>query len=137
MTDRLKRARLLQTVLALAIAIFGVSLALAQDSDCAECHADAAFTSTAHPDLVCADCHTNVTAEHKDADLEPLTDDMSCGECHGSVQRAIKRSAHGEGNAACGDCHGAPHEIHEEDLPDDVGDMDDLALPDDVGGQLL
>ena len=113
MTDRLDRARLLQTILALAIASFSVSEALGQESDCAECHEDVAFTSTAHPDLVCSDCHTNVTAGHKGADLEPLTEDMSCGECHGSVQRAIKRSAHGKGNATCIECHGAPHEIHQ------------------------
>jgi cytochrome b subunit of formate dehydrogenase len=113
MTDRPDRVRLLLAISALAISFFGGAQALAQDSECAECHGEVAFTSAAHPDLVCADCHTNVTAEHEGADLEPLTDDMSCGECHGSVQRAINRSTHGKGNTACGDCHGAPHEIHE------------------------
>jgi len=88
------------------------STALAQENDCAECHEDVNFSSAAHPDLLCADCHTNVTAEHAADDLEPLTDAESCAECHGQVQRAIGRSAHG-GEAGCNDCHGAPHEIHE------------------------
>ena len=86
--------------------------ATAQDIDCAECHEDVSYTSTAHPDVTCVECHTNVTVEHEDADLEPLTDAESCGECHGGIQRTVGRSAH-KGEAGCNDCHGAPHEIHE------------------------
>jgi cytochrome b subunit of formate dehydrogenase len=114
MTNGSTRARLIQTILALAILPFGASLAVAADNTCSgDCHAhdDVVHSSTAHPDLACSECHTNVPAEHEGEDLEPLTDDMSCNECHGKVQRAIKRSAHG-GEAACGDCHGAPHEIN-------------------------
>ncbi|MBT8087427.1 MAG: hypothetical protein KJO46_05300, partial [Gammaproteobacteria bacterium] len=103
--------RLLITAAALAISVSVSPSALAQDDNCGDCHAGVEFSSTAHPDLVCADCHTNVTAEHEGEDLEPLTDDMSCNECHSRVQRTVKRSIHG-GEAACGDCHGAPHEIH-------------------------
>ena len=113
MTNGATRARLLQTMLALAFLPF-VAAALAADNTCSgDCHAhdDVMYSSSAHPDVTCAECHTNVTADHKDKDLEPLTDDMSCNECHGRVQRAINRSTHG-GEAACGDCHGAPHEIH-------------------------
>ena len=111
MTHTLGRRRLLQAIPALAILVLGSAAALAQEGNCGDCHEDVVFSSTAHPDLVCSDCHTNVTAEHEGADLEPLTDDMSCNECHSRIQRTIKRSVHG-GEAACGDCHGAPHEIH-------------------------
>ena len=96
--------------------------AAAQDIDCAECHEDVSYTSTAHPDVTCQECHTNVTIEHEDADLEPLTDDESCGECHGGIQRTVGRSAH-KGEAGCNDCHGAPHEIHE------IGDLASAVSP--------
>ena len=88
----------------------------AQDIDCGECHAaaDVGYTSTAPPDVACIECHTNVTPAHKDADLEPLTDEESCGECHGSILRSAGRSVH-KGEAGCNDCHGAPHAIHEVD----------------------
>ncbi len=112
MTYPVYLGRLLQTAAALGALALSASVAYAQDIDCAECHEDVTFSSSAHPDLVCLDCHTNVTAEHEDADLEPLTDEESCAECHGQAQRAIGRSAHG-GEAGCNDCHGAPHEIHE------------------------
>jgi cytochrome b subunit of formate dehydrogenase len=42
--------------------------------------------------------------------VEPLTDEDSCGACHGSIVRSIGRSVH-DGEAACLDCHGGPHEI--------------------------
>lgn len=112
MTNGANRARLLRAIVALVVLPLGTSQLLAADDNCGECHEDVVVSSTAHPDLACSDCHSNVTAEHEGDDLEPLTDEMSCNECHGSVQRAVKRSVHG-GEAACGDCHGAPHEIHE------------------------
>jgi cytochrome b subunit of formate dehydrogenase len=84
----------------------------AQDIDCAECHDDVVLASPAHPDVVCLDCHTNVTAEHNDdnPELAALTDEESCVECHGRIQREVGRSAH-DGEAGCNDCHGAAHEI--------------------------
>jgi len=84
----------------------------AQDIDCAECHEDVVLASPAHPDVVCLDCHTNVTAEHNDdnPELAALTDEESCVECHGRIQREVGRSAH-DGEAGCNDCHGAAHEI--------------------------
>lgn len=102
-----------RTGIALVLAAFSIlsSAAHADDVVCAECHTDTAFVSPAHPDLVCADCHNEVTAEHNGNDLPPLTDDNSCGNCHGKVLRTIGRSAH-DGEAACGDCHGVAHEIH-------------------------
>jgi len=83
---------------------------LANASDCERCHDDVHFSSPAHPDLACDDCHTNITREHRRGGPPPLTDEESCGQCHGSVLRSIGRSAHGD-EASCVDCHGAPHEI--------------------------
>lgn len=88
--------------------------AMAEDLDCLECHDDVEFTSTAHPDVACGDCHTNVTDKRHKRGVEPLTDETSCGECHGSILRTLGRSAHG-GQAACADCHGAPHDIRPAD----------------------
>jgi len=97
---------------ATALLVLAAFAAGAQEINCGECHEDVSFTSTAHPDVTCHECHTNVTAEHEDADLEPLTDKESCGECHSSAGRAIGRSVHGD-EAGCNDCHGEPHNIHE------------------------
>ena len=104
-------ASLVKSAIGLLILLL-TAAASAQDIDCAECHEDVAFASPAHPDLVCLDCHTNVTAEHDTRDLAPLTDEESCAECHGSIARATWRSAH-QGLAGCNDCHGEPHFIHE------------------------
>jgi len=110
-----RSARFASLFAAVLAALYLVSVPVsAQGIDCGECHEDVSFTSTAHPDVTCQECHTNVTAAHEDADLEPLSDADSCGECHGSTLRTTKRSVHG-GEAGCNDCHGAPHEIHEVD----------------------
>jgi cytochrome b subunit of formate dehydrogenase len=87
-----------------------------QTLECGECHEDVAFSSSAHPDLVCQDCHTNVGSEHEGDDLEALTDEDSCAECHGKLLRTLSRSAH-ESDVSCNDCHGDPHNIH---LTDDL-----------------
>lgn len=92
------------------------SFAQAQEIDCAECHDDVVFESAAHLDLICLDCHTNVTLEHEGDDLEPLTNENSCAECHGKILRGLGRSVHDE-DVLCNDCHGEPHEIH---LVDDL-----------------
>ena len=86
----------------------------AQEIDCFECHEDVEFSSAAHPDIACHDCHTNVTDEHEAADLEPLTDENSCAECHGKLLRTLGRSVH-ETGVSCNDCHGDPHNIHKTD----------------------
>ena len=93
----------------LAFVCFSVN---AQDIDCGDCHEGVVVNSPAHPDVTCLECHTNVTPEHEEADLEPLSDADSCGECHGGIVRSAGRSVH-KGEAGCNDCHGAPHEIHE------------------------
>ena len=86
----------------------------AQNLDCLECHDDIEYTATAHPDVACGDCHTNVTDKRHKRGVEPLTDETSCGECHGAILRTLGRSAHG-GQAACADCHGGPHDIRPAD----------------------
>jgi len=96
--------------------IFGAMLLVvagavwAQDIDCRECHGQVVFDSPAHPDARCQDCHTNVTPAHQGNDLDPLTDDDSCVNCHSRTQREISRSVHG-GQAGCTDCHGDAHQI--------------------------
>ncbi|MBT8101911.1 MAG: cytochrome b/b6 domain-containing protein [Gammaproteobacteria bacterium] len=107
-------ARSLGTTLVAGLILWAAAPAWAQDLDCGRCHDDVTFTSSAHPDLACADCHTNVTRQHRREGVEPLSDEESCGQCHGGVLRSIGRSVHGD-KAACIDCHGAPHNIHEAD----------------------
>ena len=94
--------------------LFFVSLSSGQEIDCSECHEDVSFSSAAHPDLVCSDCHTNVTTDHKTNDLEPLTNENSCAECHGKLLRTMGRSAHRD-DVLCVDCHGDGHNIHTVD----------------------
>ena len=88
-------------------------LAVAQEPDCAGCHESVSFTSPAHPDLGCTDCHTKVGAEHPKDDLEPIGD-ASCNGCHRRPGREIERSIHA-GKTSCMDCHGAPHDVHKID----------------------
>ncbi len=109
-TDTLRRS--IKIVLLLVLASFSQ----AQEINCSECHEDVEFTSAAHPDVICLDCHTNVTLEHEGDDLEPLTNENSCAECHGKILRGLGRSVHDEG-VSCNDCHGEPHVIH---LADDL-----------------
>jgi len=99
--------------LGLAVLLSGLTVA-AQELDCAKCHDDVVFSSAAHPDLVCTDCHTNVKDLKHRRGLEPLTDEDSCGQCHGLALRSIGRSVHA-GQASCVNCHGAPHEIARND----------------------
>ena len=98
----------------------------AKDLDCVSCHDDVPFTSTAHPDVACGECHTNVTDMRHKRGVEPLTDETSCGECHASILRTLGRSAHG-GEATCADCHGAPHDIRPaEDLASAVSPVNQI-----------
>ena len=106
-------SRSLKLVLLLVLASF----AAAQEIECAECHEGVSFSSTAHPDLVCQDCHTNVTTGHEGNDLEPLSNENSCAECHGKILRTLGRSVHEE-DVLCIDCHNGPHAIT---MVDDLG----------------
>jgi cytochrome b subunit of formate dehydrogenase/nitrate/TMAO reductase-like tetraheme cytochrome c subunit len=85
--------------------------------DCLACHEDVEYKSTAHPDVECGECHTNITDKRHKRGVEPLTDEGSCGECHGRTVRTIGRSIH-DGEAACIDCHGDPHAIRKVEEAD-------------------
>jgi hypothetical protein len=102
----------LRLALAVLLACAAGTALAQQDENCGDCHEDFAFDSPAHSDSVCTDCHVNVPPEHEDADLEPLTDEQACGDCHRRPGREIGRSDHA-GETACADCHGDPHFIHE------------------------
>ena len=99
--------------LGFALLLFAAGVS-AQGMDCAACHDDVHVTSTAHPDLACADCHTNVKPDHRRKGVEPLTDAESCGQCHRTIERTLQRSVHKD-NVGCTDCHGAPHDIRKID----------------------
>ncbi|MBT8091523.1 MAG: hypothetical protein KJN77_00700, partial [Gammaproteobacteria bacterium] len=119
-------ARSLGTSLVIGFVLWAAAPAWAQGLDCAKCHDDVTFESSAHPDVACADCHTNVTRAHRREGVEPLGDEDSCGQCHGSVLRSIDRSIHGE-KAACIDCHGSPHNIHKvEELASAVSPVNQI-----------
>ena len=85
--------------------------------DCLACHDDVEYSSTAHPDVACGECHTNITDKRHKRGVEPLTDEDSCGNCHGRELRTIGRSVHA-GQAACLDCHGDPHAIRKVEEAD-------------------
>ena len=85
--------------------------ARARESACVGCHEDAAFESPAHPDTQCAECHTNITPEHKDAlpaelKMEP---DAICGQCHGMAAKQLPKSVHAD--HTCKKCHGPAHKV--------------------------
>jgi cytochrome b subunit of formate dehydrogenase len=98
-------------LIALIVMSAACPFAYADEIDCAGCHADIEFSSAAHPDLICQDCHTNATTGHWREGLAPPGDEQSCGQCHGRDLRNVGRSAH-RGKAGCTDCHGAAHEVH-------------------------
>jgi cytochrome b subunit of formate dehydrogenase len=104
---RVSWAKLLLGFGFLSVAAFASAQAL---EDCLACHDDVEYTSTAHPDVACGECHTNITDKRHRRGVEPLTDEDSCGNCHARDVRTIGRSIHG-GEAACIDCHGDPHSI--------------------------
>ena len=114
MTGTIRRSGI-TAVSAFVGAFLFLSTALAQDLDCSQCHSDVGYSSTAHPDHACSDCHAGVTREHRRKGLEPLGDSV-CADCHRRSAREVSRSIH-DGNAGCADCHGAPHDI---DMVDDL-----------------
>ncbi len=98
-----------------------LSVATAQDMDCAACHSDVEFASTAHPDFACTDCHSGITREHRRDGVDVKGDEI-CAACHRRTVRSVSRSVH-ENNAGCLDCHTEPHGIHK------VDDMDAAISP--------
>jgi thiosulfate reductase cytochrome b subunit len=83
----------------------------ADDAACLACHKDAAFASPAHPDTKCAECHTNITADHKAAlpDDQKLAPDAICAACHGMAAKQLPKSVHSD--HTCKKCHGPAHKI--------------------------
>jgi cytochrome b subunit of formate dehydrogenase len=97
-------------ILVFAVLLLQPSPVTAQGMDCAACHEDVMVTSTAHPELACADCHADITPRHRRDGVEPMGDQV-CAGCHRRETREVGRSVHG-GAASCMDCHGSPHELH-------------------------
>jgi len=89
--------------------------------DCTECHDEVVVTSTAHADVDCQSCHSNVVKMfHKKEDIEQLSGDAICAQCHKMADRSLGKSVHHE-NAGCQDCHGQPHAVHKvTDLASEV-----------------
>jgi cytochrome b subunit of formate dehydrogenase len=83
----------------------------ADDAECLECHKDAAFSSPAHPETKCAECHTNITATPHDklADEQKLGADAICASCHGMAAKQLAKSVHAE--HSCKKCHGPGHSV--------------------------
>ena len=104
-----------------------------ENTDCLACHSDneatgtrkgasisifvdeATFQGSAHKELQCVGCHTDVAGKDfpHDEDLAPV----DCGTCHGDEQALHAKSLHGQAIAAgdplaphCKDCHGT-HDI--------------------------
>jgi thiosulfate reductase cytochrome b subunit len=111
---RVSRAKSLLGFGFLLVTAFANAQAL---EDCLACHEDVEYSSTAHPDVECSECHTNIVDKRHKRGVEPLTDEDSCGNCHGRALRTIGRSIH-EGQAGCLDCHGDPHIIRKVEEAD-------------------
>jgi len=108
-------------LIVLASLLFAVGAVRADDAACLECHKDAAFASPAHPETKCAECHTNIGVDHKDAlpaelKMEP---DAICAQCHGMAAKQLPKSVHSD--HTCKKCHGPAHKI-------DVATSDDAKM---------
>ncbi len=94
-----------------------VSPGLGNES-CVGCHTDAGFESPAHADTQCAECHANITKEHKDAlpaelRMEP---DAICAQCHGMAAKQLPKSVHPD--HTCKKCHGPAHTVDTASNPE-------------------
>jgi cytochrome b subunit of formate dehydrogenase len=89
-----------------------------ENESCLKCHEDATFESTAHPETQCAECHANITAEHKGAlpADQKLEADAICGACHGMAAKQMAKSVHAE--QSCKKCHGPAHKVDKASEPD-------------------
>jgi hypothetical protein len=95
----------------LAALSLAATTATAQEREinCMGCHEDVHFDSTAHAEIACKDCHTNVTRpRHKKEDLADLAGDAICAQCHTVATRVTGRSVHAD-TVGCMDCHGGAH----------------------------
>ncbi|HKK03068.1 MAG TPA: hypothetical protein VKA17_04010, partial [Gammaproteobacteria bacterium] len=117
MARHLSLPALLCGLLVAALLSFGADTASAQEREirCSGCHRDVQFDSTAHADVACKDCHTNVDSpRHTAEDLADLSGDAICAQCHSMAPRAVGRSAHAD-QVGCMDCHGSAHEMLKND----------------------
>jgi len=108
----------------LAAPLFTLS---AQDSPCLDCH-EVSVESSAHIDIVCEDCHTQVDIDAHLEDLEEdilpkFSQDEACGMCHEDEWDEHANSVHGLslGNgfpdaATCVHCHGSHDVLPATDL---------------------
>jgi cytochrome b subunit of formate dehydrogenase len=104
---------LLHGALAIAALLVAANTADAQqrEIDCMRCHEEVKVDSTAHAEVACRDCHTNVERpRHRAEDLADLTGDAICAQCHTVAQRVVGRSVHAD-KVGCMDCHGEAHTI--------------------------
>lgn len=86
-----------------------------REINCMACHSDVHFESTAHAELGCRDCHTNVERpRHTAEDLADLTGDAMCAQCHTVAKRVVDRSVHAD-KVSCMDCHGDAHTMLKND----------------------
>jgi cytochrome b subunit of formate dehydrogenase len=100
----------LLAVIALSLTATGAE-AQQREINCMGCHEEVRHESSAHPELACRDCHTNVTRpRHTAADLADLSGDAICVQCHAVAQRVVSRSVHAD-KVGCMDCHGEAHGI--------------------------
>lgn len=133
------------------------------DEKCLECHSDQDLTmedesgnevsifvdekklrETTHGKVACAECHSDLTAEHPDD--EKAAQPVACAKCHEEQSESFGASVHGialrdgnEATATCVDCHGAhdvfPHTserslIHFSRLAETCGACHDQAAAD-------
>ena len=82
-----------------------------ETESCLRCHEDAVFESPAHPDTQCAECHTNITPEHRDAlpAEHKMEADAICAQCHGMAAKQLPKSVHTD--HTCKKCHGPAHKV--------------------------
>lgn len=87
------------------------SLPAQEELDCAGCHEEIKPTSTAHVDVGCQDCHSNVTTlrHAKDALAETSSREI-CAQCHADAEKKVSASVHRK-TWGCLDCHGGQHDI--------------------------
>jgi thiosulfate reductase cytochrome b subunit len=79
--------------------------------DCAGCHDDIKPTSTAHAEVGCQDCHSNITTRrHKKTALAETSSREICAQCHAEAEELVSQSVHKK-TWGCLDCHGGQHDI--------------------------
>jgi len=108
-----------------------VTLADPTNQDCFECHGEEAakeqehppivaqtdFAASAHADLDCAACHTDVTDVPHDSKLKPVGF-APCSDCHDDIVKTYQQGSHWKAREigfkaapSCPDCHGDIHKV--------------------------